>query len=283
MSNVLKFGPRITRTQANGGITTGAIAVYPCHHATTDPVLVDVSGSANSGVAGAAFVSATAFASTNGILTVDAASTDTTQKLGAFPYSFNAGDSLLVANRINITTALPGATKPIWAQGGNNTTAQGFGMRCKTTGALFWVLDGPAGQFFSSDTDAAGPANNGLLTAAVWHHIVFAWFGHVIGSGANGTAYYGIWINGKYAYAAGGAKSAGSLPSVVTPSESMRIGQYYRTAGPTTLSIGATQSSYHFYRAPQAVVQTFAKIDALAKRLYRDPETPLSLAEWPMA
>lgn len=283
MSNVLKFGPRIARSQSNGGITTGAIAVFPCHHSTADPVLVDASGNANNGLAGAAFNAATAFASTAGILTADAASTDTTQRLSSFPYSFNAGDSLLIANRINITTALPGATKPVWAQGGNNTSAQGFGLRCKTTGALFWQIDGPASQFYGTDTDASGPAGNGLLTATVWHHIVFAWFSHVIGSGANGTAYYGIWINGKYAYAVGSAKTASSLPSVVTPSEGMRIGQYYRSSGPTTLSIGATQSSYHFYRAPQSVIQTFAQIDALAKRLYRDPETPLSLAEWPMS
>ena len=283
MSNVLKFGQRITPTRANGGISTGAMAIYPCHQAVADSVLADASGNANNSLAGAAFVAATAFASPAGILTADAASTDTTQRLSSFPYSFNAGDSLLIANRINITTALPAATKPIWSQGGNNTVSQGFGLRCKTTGALLWQLDGPAGQFFGADTDAAGPASNGLLTAAVWHHIVFGWWGHVIGSGSNGTAFYGIWINGKYAYAAGAAKTASSLPSVVTPSEAMRIGQYYRTIGPTTLSIGATQSSYHFYRAPQAVVQSFAQMDLLAKRLYRDPETPLSLAEWPMS
>ena len=282
MSNVIKVAPRITRTQANGGITTGAIGVYPCHQATTDTALTDISGNSNLGAAGVAFVAATAFASPSGILTADAASTDTTQRLSAFGYSFSAGDSLLVANRINIASALPGATKPIWSQGGNNTVSQGFGLRIKTTGALLWQLDGPASSYNSNDTDASGPASNGLLTAAAWHHIVFGWWGHVIGTGANGTAYYGIWINGKYAYATGAAKTASSLPSVVTPAEQMRIGQYYRVIGPTTLSIGATQSSYHFYRAPQAVAQTFAQMDAIAKRLYRDPETPLSLAEWPM-
>lgn len=282
MSNVLKFGPRITRTQANGGITTGAMAIYPCHHSTADPVLVDASGNENNGLAGAAFSAPTAFASAAGILTADAASTDTTQRLTSFPYSFNAGDSLLVANRINITTALPASSKPIWSQGGNNSTAQGLGLRLKSTGVLFWQIDGPSSTFNSSDTDASGPAGDGKLTATVWHHIVLGWWGHVIGSGANGTAYYGIWINGKFAYAVGTAKTASSLPSSVTPAEAMRIGQYYRTSGPTTLSIGATQSSYHFYRAPQASARTFAQMDAIAKRLYRDPETPLSLAEWPM-
>lgn len=281
MPNAIKLGSRIARTQANGGITTGAIAVYPCHHANTSPVLLDASGNTNNGIAGGFFSSATAFASTAGILTTDAASTDTTQKLASFPYSFNAGDSLLIANRINITSALPGATKPIWAQGGNNSSAQGFSLRCKTTGALFWQLDGPSTSYFSADTNASGPAGNGLLTAAAWHHIVFGWWGHVVGTGANGTAYYGIWINGKMAFSEG-TKTASSLSSVVTPVEAMRIGQYYRTAGPTTLSIGATQSSYHFYRAPQASIRTFDQMDGIAKRLYRDPETPLSLAEWPM-
>ena len=68
----------------------------------------------------------------------------------------------------------------------------------------------------------------------------------------------------------------------LVPTEALRIGAYHRT-GPVDNSIGATHASIHIYRAPASVAQTTNKMDALARRLYRDPETPLSLAEWPMA
>lgn len=280
MSNVLRFGPRIARTLANGGVTTGAIGVYPAHPSTTENSLRDVSGAGNNTVAGAAFVGATHFASPAGVLTVDAASTDIAQRLPAFGYDFNAGDALLVANRINITTSLPASSKPIWGQGGNNSAAPGWALKCKSTGNLFLQLDHAGGSVYGSDTDASGPASDGKLTAAAWHHVVVAFWGHNVQAG---TAYYGVWINGKYAYSATSAKSMTGLPASCTPVEAMRLGAFYRTSGPTVSCIGATQCAWHFYRAPASVAQSFAAIDALAKRLYRDPESPLSLTEWPMA
>jgi len=282
MSNALKFGPRIARTLANGGVSPGYIALYLGHHATTDPVLVDVSGKGNNGVAGAAFVSATAFASTDGLLTTDAANTDTTQKLGAFDYNFNNGDCLLTACRIKLAT-VPAWTKPIWSQGGNNSSAQGMGLRVTVASNLTFTIDNAGSTIFGAYTDQAGPLNDGAIPTGSWAHVMFCWWGHVLGSGANGTAYYGMWINGKQAFAGDGVKNATNLPNVITPTEACRIGQYYRTAGPTTVSLGATQASMHFLRAANSASSaiTVAKLDALARRLYRDPESPLSAAEWP--
>lgn len=279
MGNQLKVGSLINPTRANGGITTGVIAVLPCRQATTDSGLVDISGNANPGLPGAAFVAATAFASPQGILTADAATTDTTCyiPLAKFNYSYNAGDTLLIASRIKLA-ALPGATKPVWAQGGNNSTAQGLGLRVKVNGALTLQLDGPASSYYTGDTDAGGPAGNGLLTASVWHHVVFAiWNADPVA----GTANFGIWINGVRAFSTAD-KAVSGWPSAVTPTEGLRIGQYYRSTGPTTLSLGATQSDFHAYRSPKEAIFTQAQLDAIANRLFRDPSRPLSAAEWRM-
>lgn len=280
MPNQLKIGQIVTPTVANGGITPGCIACFPCRQATTDTVLANIAQPLVTGEAGVAFVPGTAFASPQGLLTADAASTDTTMRLSLanFTYSYNNSDTLLIATRLKITSALPGATKPIWAQGGNNSSAQGLGLRCKTTGALFVQLDG-ASQFFSADTDAGGPAGNGLLTAAVWHHVVVALWGM---NAAAGTGNVGIWINGEKGFITN-EKALTSWPATITPAEGFRIGQYYRTSGPTTLSIGATQSDFHIYRAPQSVIYTGAQMREIANRLYRDPSRPLSTSEWRMA
>lgn len=282
MPNQLNIGSRnAAPTKSNGGVSTGAIAVFPCRHSTSTTVLANIADPLVTGEAGAALVPATAFASAEGLLTADAASTDTTMRLSLanFTYSYNNNDSLLIATRIKITSGLPAATKPIWAQGGNNSSAPGWSLRCKTTGALFLQYDHAGGSGYLSDTNAAGPANDGLLTAATWHHVVAALWDM---NAAAGTGKYGIWINGVRAFTTTD-KSMSSMPATITPTEALRIGQYYRTSGPTTLSIGATQSDFHVYRAPQAVVLTQAKLDALANRLYRDPTRPLTPTEWPMS
>jgi len=277
MPNALKLGPRITRTQANGGITTGAIAILPCHQATTDNALADISGNGNNGLAGASFVGATHFASTEGVLTPDASgSSDFAQRLSSFPYGtsgYNNGDTLLIAGRMKLTAGYPAASKPIISQGGNNTAAQGIRLSMNaTTGTLFMVWDGPASSVFSANTDTAPPSSG-------WFHYVFALWSH---TPAAGTLTYGIWINGERAYTSF-PKSGSALPTSMTPAEALRIGAYHRASGPVDASIGATHASIHLYRAPAAVPQTTAKMDALARRLYRDPESPLSLAEWPMS
>jgi len=278
MGNQLRLGSQRTASQSNLGISTGCIACYPCHQATTDNTLTDISGNSRTGVAGAALVPATAFASPQGITTAEAASTDTTCRLALadFTYSFNNGDTLLIATRVKLT-ALPAASKPLWAQGGNNTAAPGWALSVKSTGELFTRLDHAGGQAFGADTNAAGPASDGKMDTN-WRSVVFAFWGHNV---AGGTASYCLWIDGTVAYSTY-PKTASSLPTSVTPAEAFRIGQYYRTSGPTTTSIGGLHSYVHLYRAPVAVTNTFAKMDALAKRLYRFPGEPLNAVEWPM-
>lgn len=281
MPNQLNIGSRSADpTKSNGGVSTGAIAVFPCRHSTSTTVLSNIADPLVTGEAGAAFAAATAFASPQGLLTADAASTDTTMRLSLtnFTYSYNNSDSLLIATRINITSSLPAATKPIWAQGGSSSAAPGWALKCKTTGALFLQYDHAGGSGYLADTNAGGPAGNGLLTAATWHHVVVALWDM---NASAGTGKYGIWIDGARGYSAVD-KAASGLPTTITPVEALRIGQYYRSSGPTTSSIGATQSDFHVYRAPQSVVLTQAKLDALANRLYRDPTRPLTPTEWPM-
>lgn len=275
MSNVLKFGQRITPTRANGGITTGAIAILLCHQANTDTAIADISGSGlGSSAPGAGFVPATHFAGADGVITPDASGvTDFAQRVpqANFNYDFTSGDSVLLAGRMKLTAGFPASTKPIVAQGGAGTAAQGLRLSMTSSGNLVMVWDGPSTQQFGSNTDTLAPSSG-------WFHYVFASWNHVPAAGTNN---YGIWINGARAYTAF-PKTGSSLTTAMTPAEALRIGAYFRASGPTCNSIGATHSSIHAYRAPQAVAQTTAKMDALAKRLYRDPETPLSLAEWPM-
>lgn len=272
MPNALKLGPRVARTRANGGITTGAIAVLPCHHSTAENSLVDISGAGNNGIPGAAFTPATHFAGTDGVITPDSAGLlDYAQRLGSFGYDFNAGDTLLIAGRMKLTAGYPAASKPIIAQGGNNSAAQGIRLSMTATGTLAMVWDG-ASSAFSANTDTAAPSSG-------WFSYMFALWGH---TPAAGTAYYGIWLNGASAFTTY-PKSATGLPTSMVPTEALRIGAYHRTTGPVDASIGATHASIHIYRAPASVAQTTNKMAALARRLYRDPETPLSLAEWPMA
>lgn len=268
-------------TKGNSGITSGAIAVFPCRHATTDTVLSNIADPLVTGEPGAAFNPATAFASPQGLLTADAAATDTTMRLSPanFTYSYNSNDSLLIATRVKLTTSLPGSTKPVWAQGGNNSTAQGWQMKCTTSGGLLLQYDHPGGSGYLATTDAGGPAGNGLLTADTWFSVVAAIWDM---NASAGTGKYGIWIDGKRAYTTGD-KSMSSMPAAITPTEAFRIGQYYRTSGPVTLSIGATQSDFHIYRAPQAVVLSQTILDKLASRLHRDPTRPLTPAEWAMS
>lgn len=279
MSNILRVGQLVTPTQANGGISPGCIACYPCHQATTDTVLTDISGNGNHGSAGVAMVPATAFGSPQGLLTAEAASTDTTERLalGNFTYNYNNGDTLLIATRVKLS-AIPAATKPLWAQGGNSSAAPGFALNVQSSGLLSHRLDNVGSSQFGSNTDAGGVAGDGKMDASEWRTVVFAWWNHNVGAL---TANYGIWIDGVSAYAAG-PKSATSLPASINPTEAFRIGQYYRTVGPTTASIGALHSYIHIYRAPNAVSNTLAKMDALAKRLHRCPSMPLNAVEWPM-
>lgn len=278
MPNAIRLGSHITRTQANGGITPGAIAIWPCHHATTNNALTDISGNGNNTVAGASFVGATHFAGTDGVITPDSSgSSDFAQRLEAAQFSYGVsgfanGDTLLIAGRMKLTAGYPALSRPIIAQGGNNSAAQGIRLSMKaTTGALLMAWDG-ASSVFSADTDTAAPSSG-------WFSYMFALWGH---TPAAGTAYYGIWLNGASAFTTY-PKSATNLPTSMVPTEALRIGAYHRTTGPVDASIGATHASIHIYRAPASVAQTTNKMDALARRLYRDPETPLSLAEWPMA
>lgn len=276
MPNAIKLGALAARTQANGGITSGAMAILLCHQANTDTALADISGSAlGSTAAGAGFVPATHFAGVDGVITPDAGgSTDFAQRIPttSFIYDWNAGDSFLACGRIKLTTALPGSTKPVLAQGGANTAAQGLRLSINSSGALVMVYDGPSTQQFGASSDT-------LMTHSVWYHWMYAHWNHVP---AAGTLTYGFWLNGARAYTAF-PKSGSSLTATMAPAEALRIGAYHRTAGPVDNSIGATHAAVHVYRAPAAVAQTTYKMDALAKRLFRSPETPLSLAEWPMS
>lgn len=280
MANQLKIGARVHPTQANGGISTGAIAIYPCFHSNTESSLTDISGNNNHGAPGVAFSAATQFATPTGLTNTDGASTDTTMRipLANWTYNYNAGDNLLVAGMLKMAS-LPSSSKPIWAQGGNNSTAQGPSLKISSGGVLFWQLDNAGASIFAANTDAGGPANNGVLTTAVWHHVMFAMWNHNVSAG---TATFGIWLNGARGFSVAD-KSLSSLPASIAPVEAVRIGQYYRTSGPTTLSFGATQNSYHFYRSPNSVIWTQTQMDGLAKRLHRSPVKPLSAAEWRMA
>lgn len=279
MSNIVKLGTHKTPTQGNGSISTGCIALYPCHQATTDNTLTDTSGNGYTAQAGAALVPATAFASPQGITTTEAASTDTTcyLPLAQYNYSYNANESLLWHTRVKLT-AIPAATKPLVAQGGNNASAPGLRLIVTNTGLVAWALDHAGGTAFSANTDIAGPANDGKLDTN-WRSVMLAMW--ALDKSA-GTASYGIWIDGTYAFNATGAKSATGLPASVTPAEGVRIGQYYRSSGPTTASIGGLHSYAHLYRAPSAVTHTWAQMDALAKRLAKFPGLPLNSVEWPM-
>lgn len=276
MPNALKLGPRVTRTRANGGISTGAIAVLPCHQANTDTAIVDISGSPlGATAAGAAFVPATHFAGTDGVITPDhSGSSDFMQRVpqAAFTYDFSAGDALLIAGRIKLTSGYPASSRAVIAQGGNNTAAQGIRLSMTTAGALFMAWDGPSGTVFSANTDVSAASSG-------WVSYMFALWSH---TPAAGTATYGIWLNGERAYTTM-PKSASSLPTSMSPSEALRVGGYFRASGPVAQSIAATHANIHLYRAPASVPQTTAKMNALARRLFRDPFHPLTATEWPMA
>lgn len=279
MSNALKIGQMKDPTQSNGGITSGCIVCWPCHMSTASNTLQDISGNSRTGLAGVALVPGTAFASPQGITTAEAASTDTTCRLSLsdFEYSFNAGDSLLIHTRVKLT-AVPAATKPLWAQGGNSSAAQGVRLNVSNTGVMSIVLDHPGGTAFLDVTDAGGPSSNGVIDTN-WRSITVALWGHVP---AAGTASYGIWIDGVCGFSENDTRSATSMPTSVTPVEAFRVGQYYRASGPVTASIGGLHSYLHAYRAPQAVTNTFQKMQLLAKRLHKCPSLPLNSTEWPM-
>jgi hypothetical protein len=116
------------------------------------------------------------------------------------------------------------------------------------------------------------------MDASVWRTLMFAFWNHNVGAG---TAYYCIWIDGVPAYAAT-PKTASSLPASVVPIEGLHIGQYHRTTGPVTASIGAIQSDFQVYHSPNTVALSMAQLNIIAARLFSDPTRPLSSAEWPM-
>lgn len=287
MPNQLKVGSMLTPSRANGGISPGCIIYTGCHQATTDTTCTEDSGSGIYIAPGASLVPATQFATPQGITTVEADTTDKTVRIvnADYSYSYNNGDTLLIHTRVKLTALPTGASKPLWAQGGNSTAAQGLRLNvASTTGLLLLALDGPSTTQFFATTDQAGAANNGAMDISNWRNVTFAWWSHVVGSGANGTSAYSIWIDGEPAYSGVSPYRLGSaLPSPVVPVESYRIGAYYRSSGPTFAPIGAIHSNHHIYRAPNAVANSFAKMNALAKRLHLAPHLPLSLAEWPMS
>lgn len=262
MSRVVKLGQVATPSPS-----TGIIGYWPCFQSSSDTLVYDQSGKQQNMAFGAGLTTAEAWANSNVFSTVETTADDVAILSAAdFDYSFNAGDTLLIAGMIY--AAAPAATRTLIGNGYNSTSAQGFRFVVKTTGVCAPWLYQSGGDKFLSDTTSA-------LADSSTKHFTFAWYNHNVSAG---TASYMIWFNGVRQYAS--ALSTSGL-GTMTPVDDLRIGGN-KTGASAYQSMAARFSALQMYRAGNSAGITLEQLDAIAIRLSRSPCVPLSASEWPV-
>lgn len=246
----------------------GVIGWWPCFQANTDTSVVDVSGKSRNLSFGAGLTTAEAWAAANAFSSVDTTADDCgILARSAFDWDFNAGENFLLSCLIN--AAAPAATRTLFGNGYNSTSAQGLRFIVKSTGVCApWFYES-TGDLFLADT-------SGALADSTTKHLMFAWYDHDV---ASGTARYMIWFNGVRQYAVG--VSASGL-GTINPVDDFRIGGN-KTGASAFQSMAASFSALQMYRSARSVDWDLERLDRLAVRLRRSPATPLTENEWPTA
>jgi len=248
--------------------SAGVIGVWPCFQANTDTVVNDLSGKGRNLTFGAGLTTAEAWATANTFSSVETTADDCAILARAdFDWDFNAGDNFLLSCRIS--AAAPAATRTLFGNGYNSTSAQGLRLIVKSTGVCAPWLYESTGDLFLSDT-------TGALADGTARHFMFAWYDHDLFAG---TARYMIWFNGVRQYA---VDAAATGLGTITPVDDFRIGGN-KTGAAAFQSMAASLSALQMYRSARSVDLDLEKLDALALRLSRSPATPLTENEWPLS
>lgn len=262
MTKVIKTGVVRTPTPS-----PGYIAYYPCFQGNTDVQLVDRSGRGINAAFGSDLTTGEAWASANKFSGVDSTNQDYAILSNAyFSYDFNAGDSLVIAARVQM--AAPGASRTLFGRGWG-ASAEGWRLTVKNTGVVSPILYHSGGTKFLSDTAVA-------LADNVNHSFMFAWYGH---DTVAGTAFYMVWIDGARAY--NSAVATSSL-GTVTSTEDFRISGN-KTGASAYQSTAAKFDGIHILRSAASKAWTLAQLDEIAMRLHRFPHVPLTSSVFPSA
>ena len=243
------------------------IAAFPGFQSATDTTLADVSGNARHALfAGGLTASEAWTTNSTAFSTLDTTVPDDAYiPLASWPYSWNNGDSLVLACRTKITA--PGSTRNLFAQGYHSTNSQGFRLIIKATGVVApWVYQA-GGDKFLSDTVPA-------VADGAYHSFMFAWFDHNV---AAGTAKYMIWVDGVRAYA---SETVTTGLTTMTPVDDFRIGGN-KTGASAWQSTAAAFQGIHMLRSASSKLWTYAALDDVALRLHRNPIRPLTATEFP--
>lgn len=242
------------------------IAHYPCWQATTDTTLKDKSGNGRDATFGAGLTAGEAWGTANKFSGVDVATEDFARLAQAsFPYDYSAGDSLIIAARINM--AAPSASRTLFANGYNNGTAQGFRLYAKNTGVLAPMLYQTGGDKFLSDTTP-------VIADGADHTMMFAWFSH---DPVAGTAKYMAWIDGVRAYS---GETAATGLTTIAPVMGLNISGN-NTGAAAYQGTAAHMDNIHILRTAAVKVWSYETLDKVATRLHRSIAVPLNALEFP--
>jgi hypothetical protein len=264
MTNQLKLG-----TTATEDPTDAYIAFFPCFQAAADTSLLDRSGRGIVGTFASGLTASEAWTTQAKSLSTLETTTpdDVTVALADFNYSWAAGDSLVIAARVDM--AAPAATRTLFGQGFHSTNAPGFRIIIKNTGVVApWVYQAGGDKFLSDSTMA--------LADAAWHSFMFAWFDHDV---AAGTAKYMVWVDGVRGYA---TETATTGLTTMVPIDPFRIGGN-KTGASAYQSSAASFQGIHLLRSASSKDWTYESLDAVARRLHKAPITPLLSADFPSA
>lgn len=246
-------------------VSGGVIGVWPMMQDSADTSVLDVSGRGRHLALGGGLTTAEAWATAAWLSTVNASTDDTVPiPLAQWSdYSFNVGDSLLIALRFK--AAAPASTET-WLGQGYGTSNHGWRFVVKSTGVVAPWLDHAGGTKFLGDT-------TGVAADSAEHSLMFAWWNHDVRAA---TAKYMFWVDGARAYSA--VQGATSLPTSIDPVDDLRIGG--RKTGASSYDAMAAQfRGLHIYRAAANVPFSASEFDAIASRLWRSPFVPLSRSE----
>lgn len=244
------------------------IAHFPCWQAASDTSLKDKSGNGRDASFGAGLTSGEAWGTANKFTGVDAATEDYAKLAQAdFLYDFSVGDSFVIAARI--TMATPAASRTLFANGYNNSSAQGFRLYIKSTGVLAPLIYQQGGDKFLSDTAP-------VLADGADHTMMFAWFSHNIGAG---TAKYMVWVDGARGYS---TETGTTGLTQITPSIGLNISGNM-TGASAHQGSAARMDNIHILRTPVTKLWTYESLDKVAMRLHRSISVPLNAIEFPSA
>lgn len=265
MANSVVVGTAKPQSLVNGGISDAYMAYFPCLQATSDASLLDRSGRGVVGTFAAGLTTSEAWTTLANYLSTLETTTpdDVSIPLAAMTYDWNAGETFVLGCRV--LAAAPAATRSLFGNGYNSTSAQGFRIIIKATGVVApWVYQAGGDKFLSDST--------GALADGTAHSYMFAWFDHNVGAG---TAKYMQWIDGARAYA---TETSTTGLSTMTPVDGFRIGGN-KTGASAFQSMAAAFRGIHLLRSTAA--WTYETLDNIALRLHRSPLVPLTSSEFP--